>query len=253
MQRQRLVVGLLGAALLGAVPVAVTATSAEAGTTALPTRIQLTKTATVYKYGQKTIISGRVEAYSPGDGCDTASGWCTAPDGTGTVTLKSRAAGSTTWKTLGSQSNESSFSFSPTSTGTVLYRVAYNGGTFDTYTFQSSSKDRTVKGSRNPHSKGVKSGGRLYYRGNVDPGWGHKPVTIQKKNCKSCGWHGYKTVRTSRSGGYSARIYAPSSGRWYFRSIVKATAPRFVRATGGTIFTYRARTAARGAGAGIGG
>ena len=119
-------------------------------------------------------------------------------------------------------------------------------------TFQKTAKDRVIKGSRHPHSKGVKRGGKLYYRGNVDPGWGHRPVSIQKKNCKSCGWHGYKTVRTSRKGGYSARIYAPSSGRWYFRSVVKASKPRFVKATGGTIYTYRARTA-RGAGAGIGG
>lgn len=250
MRLQRLVVGFLGAALLGAVPVALTTTSAEAGA-ALPTRITLAKTAKVYKYGQKTVITGRVEAYSPGDGCVDTS-WCTIPDGTGTVTLKVRNAGASKWKTLGTRSNESSFSFSPTSKGSVVYRVVYSGGTWDTYSFQSSSKDRTAKGSRHPHSKGVESGGRLYYRGNVDPGWGRKPVTIQKKNCKSCGWHSYKTVRTSSTGGYSARIYAPSSGRWYFRSIVKATKPRFVQATGGVIYTYRARTA-RGAGAGIGG
>ena len=251
MRLQRLVVGFLGAALLGAVPVALTTTSAEAGAST-PTRIALAKTAKVYKYGQKTVISGRVEAYAPGAGCDTASGWCTAPDATGTITLKVRKAGASKWKTVGTRSNESSFSFSPTSKGSVVYRVVYNGGTYGSYTFASSSKDRTAKGSRNPHSKGVKSGGKLYYRGNVDPGWGHKTVTIQKKSCKSCGWRTYKNVRTSRSGGYSARIYAPSSGRWYFRSVVRATKPTFVKATGGTIYTYRARTA-RGMGAGIGG
>ncbi len=105
--------------------------------------------------------------------------------------------------------------------GLLQRRHAYDSAT----TFAPTAKDRVIKGSRNPHSKGVKSGGRLYYRGNVDPGWGRKPVTIQKKNCKSCGWHSYKTVRTSRTGGYSARIYAPSSGRWYFRSTVRATKP----------------------------
>ena len=249
MRLQRLVVGFLGAALLGAVPVTLTATSAEAGAST-PTRIQLAKTAKVYKYGQKTVISGRVEAYSPGAGCSSASGWCTAPDATGTVTLKVRNAGASKWKTLGTRSNESSFSFSPRSKGSVMYRVVYNGGTFGSYTFESTSKDRRAKGSRHLHSKGVKSGSRLYYRGNVDPGWGRKPVIIQKKNCKSCGWHGYKTVRTSRTGGYSARIYAPSRGRWYFRSVVRATKPRFVKATGGTIYTYRLRQAARSTGIG---
>ena len=105
-----------------------------------------------------------------------------------------------------------------------------------------------------PHSKGVKSGGKLYYRGNVDPGWGRMPVAIQKKNCKSCDWHSYKTVRTTRSGGYSARIYAPSRGRWYFRSVVKATAPRFVTGVGGTIYTDRSSgRLAGGSAVGIGG
>jgi hypothetical protein len=251
MRLQRLVVGLLGSALLGAVPVALTATPAEAGTS-IPTRIKLAKTAKVYKYGQKTVIRGYVQGYAP-TVCGTSSGYCTVPDtANGSVRLQMRKAGASKWKTIDSRTNESDFSFTRKSVGSVVYRVRYTGGSNSSYTFQSSKKDRTAKGSRHPHSKGVKSGGRLYYRGNVDPGWGHKPVSIQKKNCKSCGWHGYKTVRTSRTGGYSARIYAPSSGRWYFRSVVKATKPRFVKATGGTIFTYRARTA-RGAGAGIGG
>ena len=162
-------------------------------------------------------------------------------------------AGSSTWKTDRHPGpTTASFSFSPivqrqrASTGSV-----YNGGTDSTYTFEPSAKDRTVKGSRNPHSRGVKSGGRLYYRGNVDPGWGRKPVTIQKKNCKSCGWHAYKTVRTSRTGGYSARIYAPSSGRLVLPLDREGHLADVREGHGGTIYTYRAR-AARGAGAGIG-
>ncbi len=62
MRLQRLVVGLLGAALLGAVPVALTATSAEAGTTAVTTRVNFDKQAkSVYKYGTKIVISGAIE------------------------------------------------------------------------------------------------------------------------------------------------------------------------------------------------
>lgn len=250
MRLQRLVVGFLGAALLGAVPVTLTATPAEAGGTAVPTRINLAKTAKVYKYGQKTVIRGSVQGYAPSV-CGTTSGYCTVPDTAGgQVTLQSRKAGTSRWRLLGTRTDESSFSFALTSRGSVVYRVRYNGGTNGTYAFQPSSKDRGAKGSRHPHGKGVKAGGRLYYRGNVDPGWARKPVTIQKKSCKSCNWHSYKTVRTSRTGGYSARIYAPSRGRWYFRSTVRATKPQFVRGFGGTVFTYRLRAAARGAGIG---
>ena len=245
MRLQRLVVGLLGAALLGAVPVALTATSAEAAT--VNTRVNYLKQArSVYKYDTKIVIRGAIE------GQRTDGSWGYLPDNSGVITLKRRMAGAKKWTTIGTDSNDGQFSFTTRSKGVARYKISYNGGTVSGYTFAPAAKDRVIKGSRHPHSKGVKSGGKLYYRGNVDPGWGRKPVTIQKKNCKSCGWHGYKTVRTSRTGGYSARIYAPSSGRWYFRSVVKATKPRFVKGTGGTIYTYRARTA-RGAGAGIGG
>ena len=249
MRLQRLVVGLLGAALLGAVPVALTVTSAEAGTTAVTTRVNFDKQAkSVYKYGTKIVISGAIE------GQQSDGTWGYLPDTTsGVTTLQRRMAGAKKWTTIATDSDDGLFSFTTASKGVARYKVSYNGAAYDSATtFAPTAKDRVIKGSRNPHSKGVKSGGRLYYRGNVDPGWGRKPVTIQKKNCKSCGWHNYKTVRTSRTGGYSARIYAPSSGRWYFRSTVRATTPTFVKATGGTIYTYRARTA-RGAGAGIGG
>ncbi len=245
MSAQRLVVGLLGAALLGAVPVALTTSSAEAGGTTVDTRVNYVKQArSVYKYDARIVISGAIE----GQQSDGQWGWL--PDTTsGVITLKRRMAGARTWKTIARDGDDGRFRFVTRSRGVARYKVVYSGAAYGSANFQSTSKDRVIKGSRNPHSKGVRSGGRLYYRGNVDPGWGHKPVTIQKKNCKSCGWHGYKTVRTTSKGGYSARIYAPSSGRWYFRSIVRASQPRFVTATGGTIYTYRAR-AARSAGIG---
>ena len=247
MRLQRLVVGLLGAALLGAVPVALTATPAEAAT--VSTRVNFNKqAASVYKYGTKIVISGAVEGQRS-DGT-----WGYLPDTTsGVITLQRRMAGATNWTTVATDSDDGLFRFATGSKGVARYRISYNGAAYDSATsFAPTAKHRVIKGSRHPHSKGVKSGGRLYYRGNVDPGWGRKPVTIQKKSCKSCGWRGYKTVRTSSTGGYSVRIYAPYSGRWYFRSVVKATKPRFVQATGGVIYTYRARTA-RGAGANLGG
>ena len=245
MRFQRLVVGLLGTALLGVLPVALTSTSAEAGAT-VNTRVNFGKQArSVYKYNGKIVIRGAIE------GQQSDGNWGYLPDTSGVITLKRRLAGAKKWKTIATDSNDGRFSFATRSRGVARYKISYNGGTGSGATFQSTAKDRVLKGSRNPHSKGVKSGGRLYYRGNVDPGWGRKPVSIQKKNCKSCGWHGFKTVRTSRKGGFSARIYAPSSGRWYYRAVVKASKPRFVKATGGTIYTYRLRTAARGT-AGIG-
>jgi hypothetical protein len=240
MRLKRLLVGLLGAALLGAVPVALAAAPAEAAT--VTTRVAYAKQArTVYKYGTTITIAGAVQ----GQASDGSWGW--VPDTAGTITLKRRMAGSSRWSTIATDTDDGRFSFTTRSLGVARYRVSYNGGTYGSYTFRPVSKDRVIKGSRHPHSRAVKSGGRLYYRGNVDPGWGRKPVTIQKKSCKSCGWHSWKTVRTSRSGAYSARIYAPRSGRWYFRSVVKATSPRFVKGVGGAYYTYSLRSAPRAA------
>jgi hypothetical protein len=245
MRLQRLVVGLLGSALLGVVPVALTATPAEAAS--VSTRVTFVKQArSVYKYDTRIKIAGAVQGYGSG-------GWGYLPDtSTGVIKLQRRMAGTTKWKTIATDSDDGLFSFVTRSRGVARYRVSYNGAAYGSDTFRPTRKDRVIKGSRHTHSKGVKRGGRLYYRGNVDPGWGHRPVSIQKKNCRSCGWHGYKTVRTSRTGGYSARIAAPASGRWFYRAVVKATRPRFVKATGATIYTYRARTPRSGA-AGIGG
>ncbi len=97
----------------------------------------------------------------------------------------------------------------------------------------------------------MRSGGRLYLKGNVDPGWAHRYVVFQKKNCSSCSWHKFKSVKTNRYGAYVGRIYAPRSGRDYFRVKIAATAPRFVTGYSAKIYEtyqYRARTGTPGAG-----
>ena len=254
MRLQRLVVGLLGAALLGAVPVALTATSAEAGTATYATQMDASYNPVardVYRYGQTIKFHGTVKRE-----CTQGAGTygCTVNATDDSVSLYRQVKGSSTTKRLMNVdvAADGTFVARTSSVGTAVYSIVYNGSASQSYA--TTGVQGTFKGSRHPHSKGVKSGGKLYYRGNVDPGWGRMPVAIQKKNCKSCDWHSYKTVRTTRSGGYSARIYAPSRGRWYFRSVVKATAPRFVTGVGGTIYTYRSSgRLAGGSAVGIGG
>jgi hypothetical protein len=250
MRLQRVLVGVLGAALLGALPVALTSTSANAGAP-IPVASKVVIFAKPTKvWGSTLLITGQVQD-SAGTGYLPDS-----PDGY--VTLKRRKAGTSTWTTLGTYQNESNFRFSTTARFTATYQVVYSGGNWtnpddgQAYTFGSSSGTRTFTVSRNLHGKAVKAGGKLYYRGNVDPGWGRKPVTIQKKACKSCGWKSYKTVRTSRYGAYSVRISAPRSGRWFWRSTVRATSPTFVRAYGTVYYTYSTRTPARTLAGGIG-
>jgi hypothetical protein len=52
-------------------------------------------------------------------------------------------------------------------------------------------------------------------------------------------------VKTTRTGTYSVRIQVPRSGRFYWRSTVPATTPRFVKGFGNVYYTVRGRVPAR--------
>ena len=255
MRLQRLVVGVLGAALLGAVPVALTTTSAEAGA-AVTTRVKLRQAGqVVYKYGTKIVdqpapVEALVECRRR---VRATCGRRTSP--ATVITLQRRMAGATKWKTIATDSTTAVFTLHHRSKGVAASTRSSTAvaPTADDQLRSDREGPRRHQGLAQPAQQGRQVRRRLYYRGNVDPGWGRKPVTIQKKNCKSCGWHAYKTVRTSRTGGYSARDL-----RAVQRPLVLPLdraghqADASCKATGGTIYTYRARTA-RGAGAGIGG
>jgi len=178
-----------------------------------------------------------VEAYAPSV-CTTADDWCTVPDTDGgEVDVTVQRAGSSATGSVGSRENESDFSLAATARSVATYTVKYDGGVYGVYgdyQFQSSSVARTIKVSRNPGAKVVKSSGRLYFQGNVDPGWNGRYVTIQKKSYRSCSWRTYKRVVTNRYGGYQTRLYAPRTGYWYWRAYMPATSPTFVAAGGPT-------------------
>lgn len=254
MRFQRLLVGALGAALLGALPVALATSPAQAGA-ALQTSIDGTYTSPLagesyYRYGRTIKFNLNVRAQCAAD--DTEPYDCTPPDEPGdSVKLQRQIKGSTSWATVSTAFDASApVSFTTSSVGTATYRIVYSGGTSFGYAPVTVTTP-VLKGSRNPNTRGVKSGGKLYLKGNVNPGWGNRYVTIQKKNCKSCSWYKFKSVKTNRYGAYAGRIYAPRSGSDFFRVKVPATAPRYV--TGYSVkiyetYQYRARTGTPGAG-----
>jgi len=254
MRLRRQAVGILGAALVGAVPAALTATPAQADST--PSEVQgAYYTApdgnNVWRYGQS--IRFEADVMVPCDAEDTTPFDCRPIDEVGdSVTLERRRAGATTWAPLATKDVAgATVAFAVASTGSAAYRIVYSGGTSVEYS-PSASLFPTLKGSRNPRGTAVITRQGAFYRGNVDPGWGRRSVTIQRKTCAadSCPWRAYKTVTTTRTGAYSAKIAVPRTGRLYWRSTVAPTSPQFVRAYGNPYYTARARTAARMAGAG---
>ncbi|RYP84252.1 hypothetical protein EKO23_16475 [Nocardioides guangzhouensis] len=251
MRRQRLLVGVLGTALVGAFPVALTSTSAVAGT-ALASSVDGQYYGApdgngIWRFGQRIRFEATVTVQC--DAADPLPYGCSPVDETGdTIALQRRLAGTTAWRTVTTKQATGALTTLVTpSVGRAVYRIVYSGGTSQGYAGSRTGNSPTLKGSRNPHGKAVLTRRGTFYRGNVDPGWGRKPVTIQKKNCAAarCGWHTYATVRTTRNGSYSARITVPRTGRFIWRSTVKDTLPRFVRGYGVQYYTTRSRLPAR--------
>jgi hypothetical protein len=244
MRIKRLLVGSVTAALLGALPVALTTSSAEAA----PTHrsfIQVEPQAKgSYLYRQSIVIKGRVLIEGLGE-CSNGSTYCRPPDTAGgQVVLYRQLSGTTPWKVVATQANEAAdFMFTTTAWQNATYLIRYTGGSIgsgdSTHTFTRKDFARYIKVGRHPHGKVVKSGGRLYFRGNVDPGYHYRYVTIQKKACSSCSWRTYKKVKTTGTGAYSGRVYAPSTGRWYWRSLVPGVSPTWANGYSATWYTYK--------------
>ena len=94
------------------------------------------------------------------------------------------------------------------------YKVAYSGGTDGPAPPSLRPSTAAHQGLAQPAQHGRDSPSGAFYRGNVDPGWGHKPVTIQKKNCAADLQLAHLQDREDeRTGGYIGRISAPRSGR----------------------------------------
>ena len=253
MRRQRLLVGVLGAALGGAFLVAATSPSAVPGT-ALASSVDGVYYGApdgngIWRYGQRVRFEATVTVQC--DTSDTLPYECGPADETGdTLVLQRRVAGTSAWRAVRTkQATDALTTFSTPSVGTALYRIVYSGGTSQGYAGSRSGTSPRLKGSRNPHGAAWMTRRGAVYRGNVDPGWGRKPVTIQKKNCAAarCPWHFYTTVKTSRNGAYTARIQVPRTGRFVWLSTVAVTLPRYVRGYGVAYYTAPARVPARAA------
>ncbi len=61
----------------------------------------------------------------------------------------------------------------------------------------------------------------LFIKGNVNPGWGKKPVVIQKATCKTCAFKKVGQARTNKAGKWSYKLSAPAKGNWYWKGFVK--------------------------------
>jgi hypothetical protein len=170
------------------------------------------------------------------------------------VVLERKIAG-TAWATMRTKNTDETgaVSFSQQVKGTARYRVTYAGD--DTNIGSSAttgawSQDSTVPWTilamRDFNATFRKSKGRLYFQGNINPGWGGRRIALQRKTCASCAFKTVAAKKTGAGGGWSFRAYYPAKvgPTWTYQAVIAAERP-FIRSYSATLTTRR--TYARGA------
>lgn len=233
MRLSRALIGLLAAALLGLVPVALTTSSAQAATYA--TKIQASNNKSSYLHDNYIVVTGQVLRQ------DTNGA---VPDTTGQVVLQRRLepVASNAWKNIGSRADESvAFTFKTKAVRNAEYRLVFTGGTAAGHTYSASViGNRTLVG-RHPHAGATKIDGKPYLKGNVDPGFNYQYVHILKRTCGTCSWYVYKKVKTSGTGAYRARIQYPTTvgGEFHWKVRVPGTSPTWYKGESKVWRTYK--------------
>ena len=214
------VLATLGVAL-GLVVVAQSSASAA---TSYQAYISWQASKSTIRYKSSVTYSGVVYGYN-------SVGQKAAMDG-GSVSLQKLSAGTSTWRTIATKPigttspDTGKFSFTTVGTVNAKYRIYYRGytdpgGSYTFTTATSTSKSMWV--ARNLHDNWLKSGGKFYLRGNVDPGYAYSGLIVQRKTCASCAWRYYKTTKTNKYGAYNTVLAKPGRGSYYYRAYARTS------------------------------
>lgn len=179
-------------------------------------------------YGKTVKVRGQI-VYTVGG--DTGS-----IPGNKKVAVFRKLAGASNWNRLGKDYTDDGgvFSFKTRAKANASYRVKYAGND----TFKRSNGSTAVSVYR-PFNAKVEDGGRKgIFHGRVKPGYGHEPITLEKRDCADCGWHSVRTKQTGDRGTFRFEIGAPSSGRWWWRATTPATT-RYIKSYSSVFTTER--------------
>ncbi len=156
------------------------------------------------------------------------------------VTLYRRMKTGSTYKPITSKqtASDGSFSFNQPVAGSALYGVAYEG---DGVTYlRTDSNVQQLPAMRDFNARTRKNNGKLYFQGDINPGWGNRQIALVRKKCGSCGWQTFATKQTGPGGGWSFRVYYPAKVGpvWTWQAVVKAEG-NFIRSYSATLTTRR--------------
>lgn len=139
------------------------------------------------------------------------------------VALERRRLPSTEWRQIDTTTTNGDgvASFTTPVKGNARYRVTFAG---EAPTYDSTVSNVTkLAAMRDFNARLVKKDGKVFLKGNINPGWGGKKVAWQHKKCARCDW---KTIATKRAG---------AKGAWMFRGAYPARI--------GPVWFFRARLA----------
>lgn len=235
MRSTRLLTMLVSLAMLGLPALVLTAGPASAIET-WATRVVIDRAPAKQVYGHDVKVSGVLQAQRPTDGA-----WLTV-DGQ-TLHLEQQKAGAAGFTEVDSQVSDATGAVEfviPAKVSSKL-RIRYDGGTYPdpqltlTASMSEAKKSKVMRdlGAREP-----KDGGRIVFKGNVNPGYGGKVVFLQRKTCKSCTWKAFDKTRTAGNGAWSFVVPAPRTGSWYFRAKASEST-KFVTSYSPVLRTFR--------------
>lgn len=123
--------------------------------------------------------------------------------------------------------------------GNAVYRFTYagDGATYD----PAVSAGKVLKVQRDFNARKVTNKGNIFLRGNINPGWGGRNLTLQKKSCRKCAWKNVGGAKSSATGAWSLRAAYPPLGKvWRFRARIPAEG-LFVASTSAVLITKTTR------------
>ena len=219
----RLVTMLLSVALMG-LPALVLGAGPASAVETRTTRLLIESAPAKQIYGGQLQVGAALEYLDAVDGT-----WkrVTASHGDFELHLERKAAGAAAFKEVGSLPVDSDgvVIYDLVAQSNASYRVRYDGGTADPETVYTPamSAEKVSKVMRALNARDLERRGKVYLKGNVDPGWGNKPIVLQRKTCKSCNWKSYDKARTSSTGGWKFHTPVPRKGSWWYRAKVAGT------------------------------
>jgi hypothetical protein len=127
--------------------------------------------------------------------------------------------------------------------GTAAYGTHFAGDGGVTYNEAYSNTARKLLAMRDFNAGKRKANGQLYFRGDINPGWGGRAVTLQRKTCGTCAWRTVATKAAGSSGGWSFRVTYPAKVGpvWRWQAVL-AAAGDFEKSYSAQLTTQRVYT-----------